>query len=327
MCIQYLCFICDRPLTGDQCFLRCHSNPQANPPWLEEWKSTSQCSRPIYCYSSVCHIPCNETRLHIRAVIERQLGIEAVIGRSDGLWDWHRSQHAVQPAPQLTIPQVRVLLVPQWPQNVQASNFEHGHETMIIPTQVTQKARDQMQQALPRLHTEGLITFLRTEKESSSQDYVTAQVQQGPWAGSPPSPSNPGPQTPNESNLSIPSSKVSTPSGLPSHVTGSGAITKEGHSKPRKSQAARRRRGEDRFQWQLDPIAYTEPQDIPPTSAAFQNNPSMLPALQAIPPMSPATPDILPMAAAEPRVPVMSVAPSFPNPPKQLAHRACDRCT
>ena len=326
MCIQYLCFVCDRPLTGHQYFLRCHSNPQAKPPWLEEWKSTPQCSRPIYCYSSICHLPCNETRLHARAEIERQLGIGAVIGRSDGLWDWHRSQHAVQFAPQLTIPQVKVLLVPQWPRNVQASNPERAHETKMIPNQATQEARDQIHQALPRLHTQGLITFLRTEKESSPRGYITAQNQQGPWAESPPFPSYRGPQTPNESNLSVPSSRVSTPSGLPSHVTRSGAITKEGHSKPRTNQPARRRRGRDQSQWQLDPIVHTGPRDNPPVSAAAQNNSSTLPAPQVVPLPSPATPDILPMPAAEPRVPVMSVAPSFPNPPKQLAYRVCDRC-
>lgn len=326
MCIQYLCFVCDRPLTGYQHFLVCHSNPQAKPPWLEEWKSTSQCSRPIYCYSSVCHILCNETRLHTRAEIERQLGIQAVIGRSDGLWDWHRSQHAVQSAPQLIVPQVKVLLVPQWPQNVQVSKPEHAHETMIIPTKVTQKARDQTQQALPRLHTQGLITFLRTEKESSPQDYVTAQIRQGPWAESPPSPSDRGPQTLTESNLSIPSSRVSTPNGLPSHINESGAMTNEGHSKTRKSQPARRRRGRNQLQWQLDPIALTKPLKSPSTSAVVQNNSSVLPALPAGPLMSPVTPDMLPMPAAEPHVPVMSVAPSSPHPPKQLTRRACDRC-
>ena len=322
MCIQYLCFICDRPLTGYESFLRCHTNPQAKPPWLEEWKSTPECSRPIYCYSSVCHIQCNETRLHTRAEIERQLGIEAVIGRSDGLFDWHRSQHAVQSAPQLTIPQVKVPLVSQWPQNVQASNPEHAHETMIIPTQVIQKARDRKQLVLSRLHTQGLI---RTVEDSSPQSYVTAQIQQGPWAESPPSPSDRGPQQPNESNLSVPSSSVSTPSRLPSHVTGSGAITKGGHSKPRRSRPGRKRSEGAQLQWQLDPTAHTGPQDIPPTSAAVHNIYSMLPALQEIPLTSPFMPDILPMPAAEPRVPAMSVAPSFPKPPKQLAHRACDR--
>ena len=326
MCIQYLCFICDRPLTGNQYFLRCCSNAQAKPPWLEEWKPTSQCSRPIYCYSSVCHILCNETRLHARAEIERQLGIEAVIGRSDGLWDWHRSQHAAQSTPQLIVPQVKVLLVPQWPQNVQVPKPEHAHETMMIPAQVTQKARDQTQQALPRLHTQGLITFLRTEKESSPQGYVTAQTRQGPWAESPPSPSDRGPQALSESNLSIPSSRVSTPNGLPSHITESGAITKGGPSKTRKSQSARRRRGRDQLQWQLDPITFTKPQEIPSSSAVVPNNSSMLSALPAVPLMSPVTPATLPMPPAESHVPVMSVAPSSPHPPKHLSHRACDRC-
>lgn len=326
MCIQYLCFICDRPLTGCQYFVSCHSNPEAKPPWLDEWKSTPQCSRPFYSYSSICHVPCNETRLHTRAEIERQLGIEAVVGRSDGLLDWHRSQHAVQSASQLTIPQVKVLLVPQWPQKVRASNPEPALETMIIPTQVGQKARGQMQQALPSLHTQGLKDFLQTEKDSSPQSYVTAQIQQGPWAESPPSPLNWDPQTPNESYLSVPSPRTSTPKGLPSHISGIGAITKEGHSKPRKSQPEERRRGKDQLRWQLGPIADTGPQDIQPTSAAIQNNSSMLPAFQMVPLVSPITPDILPMPAAEPRVPVMSLAPSFPSPLKELAHRACNRC-
>ena len=325
MCIQYLCFICDRPLTGCQSFLSCHSNPEAKPPWLEEWKSTPQCTRPIYCYSSICHIPCNETRLHTRTEIERQLGIEAVIGRSDGLLDWHRSQHAVQSVSQFTIPQVKVLLLPQWPPNVRASNPEPTHET-IIPTQVSQKARDQMQQALPRPHTQGLVTFLRTETASGPETYLTTPIQQGPWAESLPSPSEHGPPTPNENHLSVPSLRTSTPNGLPSHVTRSGAITKEGHSKPRKSQPARRRRGEDQPQGHLDLRVNTGPQDIQPTSPAVQNNASVLPALQEVPLMPPTTPDISPMPAAEPRVPVMSVATSFPNSPKNFAHKACDRC-
>ena len=325
MCIQYLCFICDRPLTGYQSFLSCHSNPEAKPPWLEEWKPTPQCSRPNYCYSSICHLACNETRLHTRAEIERQLGLEAVIGWSDGLLDWHRSQHAVQSASQFTIPQVKALLLPQWPPNVRASNPEPAHET-TRPTQVSQKARDQMQQALPKLHTQGLITFLRTEKASSPKSYVTTQIQQGPWAESPPSTSKYGPPTPKGNHLSVPSPRTSTPNGLHSHVPRSGAITKEGHSKPRKSQSARRRRGKDQIQLHFDLIADTGPQDIQPIPAAVQNNPLMLPALQAVPLMSPITPDILPMPAAGPRVPVMSVAPIFPSPPKRLAHKACDRC-
>ena len=325
MCIQYLCFICDRPLTGYQSFLICHSNPEAKPPWLEEWKPTPQCSRPNYCYSSICHLPCNETRLHTRAEIERQLGIEAVIGRSDGLLDWHRSQHAVQSASQLIIPQVKALLLPQWPPNDRASSPEPAQET-IIPTQVSQKARVQMQQPLPRLRTQGLMTFLRTEKDSSPKSYVTMQIQQGLWAESPPSTSKYGPPTPNESHLSIQSPRTSTPNGLPSHVTRTGAVTKEGHSKPCKSQPARRRKEKDQLQLHLDLIADTGPQDIQRTPAAVQNNPSMLPALQAVPLMSPITPDILPMPAAGARVPVMSVAPSFPSPPKRLAHKACDRC-
>ncbi len=181
MCIQYLCFVCDRPLTGDQYFSMCCFNPQARPPWLEEWRPTPQCPRPIYYYSSVCHTPCNKMRVQTRLEIERQLGIEAVIGRSDGLWDWHRSRHDVQYTPHLTIPQVNVLLVAQWPENLQASNPERALETSIVPTQ-------------------------------------------------------------------------------------------------RRSRPARR------------------------------------------------TPAILPMSVVGPQIPVMSVAPGFPNPPKQLADRACDRC-
>ena len=310
MCRQYLCFICDRPLTGREDFVNCHSNPEAKPPWLENWKPTPQCSRPIYCYSDTCHIQCYETRLHTRIEIERQLGIQAVIGRSDGLLDWHRSHHAVQ---NLSIPQVKVLCLPEWPPNVRPSNSEPAHKVMTPTTQISQKAGNQIQQALPSLQTQGLISFLRAEKDSNPQNYVTTQIQQGPWAESPPSPWDRGPQAPNESNLSVPSSRISTPNGQPTHVTGSGAITKEGNSNPRES-------------WQLGPRANTGPQDNQPTSAAVQNNYSMLPALQALPHMPSITPDIMPMPAVEPRGPVMSAAPSFPDPAKQFAHKACNRC-
>ena len=42
-----------------------------------------------------------------------------MIGRSDGLLDWHRSQDAVQSALQLTIPEVKVLLLTEWQQQMQ----------------------------------------------------------------------------------------------------------------------------------------------------------------------------------------------------------------
>ena len=310
MCFQYLCFICDRPLTGREHFLNCDFNPEAKPPWLEEWKSTSQCARPFYCYSDICHTSCNETRLRTRIEIERQLGIQAVIGRSDGMVDWHRSQNAVQ---SLTIPQVKVLCLPEWPPNTRPSNSEPTHEVRTRTTQMSQEAGSQIQQALPSLHTQGLISFMKAENDNSPQNYVPTQLQQGLWVQSSPSSWDRGLQAPYESKLPVPSSRVSTPNGQPSHVTGSGAITKEGHSTPRQS-------------WQLDPRANTGPQEYHPTPAAVRNSHSMLPAHQAAPPMPSMTPDMVPMPAAERRVPVMSVAPSFPESTKRFMDKACNRC-
>ena len=310
MCFQYLCFICDRPLTGGEHFLNCDFNPEAKPPWLENWKPTLQCLRPFYCYSNTCHVQCNETRLRTRIEIEQQLGIQAVIGRSDGLFDWYRSHHAVQ---NLSIPQVKVLCLPAWPPNERPSISEPAHEVMTPTTQMSQEAGAQLHQAFPSLHTQGLISFMKAKNDNSPQNYVTEQTQQGLWVESSPSPWDRGLQAPNESKLPVLSSRFSTPNEQPSHVTESGAITEEGHSKPRGS-------------WQLDPRANTGPQEYHPTPAAVQNSYPMLPAHQADPHMPSITPDMLPMPAAERRVPVTSVAPSFPEPTKRFMDKACNRC-
>ena len=78
--------------------------------------------------------------------MERQLGIRPVIGRSDGLLDWHRSHHPVQ---DVSIPQVKVLCLPEWPPNTRPSNSEPAHEVITPTTQMSQRAGNQMQQALP----------------------------------------------------------------------------------------------------------------------------------------------------------------------------------
>ena len=48
----------------------------------------------------------------------------------------------------------------------------------ISASQISQKAGDQIQQALPSLHTQGLISFLRAGKDTRPQNYVTARSQQ-----------------------------------------------------------------------------------------------------------------------------------------------------
>ena len=76
-------------------------------------------------------LECNETRPRTRTEIEQQLGIQAVIGRSEGLLDWHRSHHAVQ---NLSIPQVKVLCLPAWPPNTRPSISEPVYEVMTPTT-------------------------------------------------------------------------------------------------------------------------------------------------------------------------------------------------
>ena len=137
MCKQFLCFVCDLPLTEDGCFLKCAANPDARPPWVEPWRPTPGCPRPIYKYCNICHVQCRDTRLQNRAELQRQLGIASVIGRSDGTIDWHRSPDAVQSEAQINIPQAPVQLVSQWHQTAQLSQPGATHQAGIAPTQVS----------------------------------------------------------------------------------------------------------------------------------------------------------------------------------------------
>lgn len=130
MCRQYLCFVCDRPLTEDGYFLRCFFNPDARPTWSEEWKSKPQCLQPTYLYSDVCHMPCNDMRVQAQAYIDRQMAIAAVGERSDGLLDWQRSPHESE----LKIPQVKALLLGQRPRNIQVDHPKNAREAVTVPT-------------------------------------------------------------------------------------------------------------------------------------------------------------------------------------------------
>ena len=204
MCQQYLCIICDRPLTGYGFFQNCAFNPDARPPWLQQWISKPQCSRPAYRYSDTCHVICNHLKLQAQATIQQHLGIAAVIGRSGGFVDWQRSPYSMLSEQEMEIPQARLLLLGQPPQNFHfgpppqnvrlgppPQNVHLGHprnarEAVTVPTQEVLEAHDQ-------------------EQQTNTQGNFTSQIQQRPWAGSTPSFA---PQMPNESNPSVPSPGV-----------------------------------------------------------------------------------------------------------------------
>lgn len=137
MCKQFLCFVCDVPLTGNGCFRKCAANPDARPPWVAPWVPTPECPRPVYKYCNIGHELCIEMRLQSQAEIRRQLNITAVNRRSDGSLDWHRSPDALQSEAELKIPQATVQLVSQWHGNVQPPHPEDTHEAAMAPTQVS----------------------------------------------------------------------------------------------------------------------------------------------------------------------------------------------
>ena len=119
MCIQYLCLICDRPLTGNGFFQNCSFNPNARPPWLQEWISQPQCSQPFYRYAEICHVICHQFKLQAQAEIQQRLGIADVVDRLDGIVEWQRSPYSTLSEQEMEIPETRFLLLGQPPQNVQ----------------------------------------------------------------------------------------------------------------------------------------------------------------------------------------------------------------
>ena len=138
MCIQYLCLICDRPLTGNGFFQNCSFNPNARPPWLQEWISQPQCSQPFYRYAEICHVICHEFKLQAQAEIQQRLGIAAVVDRLDGIVEWQRSPYSTLSEQEMEIPETRFLLLGQPPQNVQVG-------LQVDPVRVPRHQYGQMQ--------------------------------------------------------------------------------------------------------------------------------------------------------------------------------------
>ena len=110
--------LASRPLTGNGFFQNCSFNPNARPPWLQEWISQPQCSLPFYRYAEICHVICNQFKLQAQVEIQQRFGIAAVVGRLDGFVDWQRSPYSTLSEQKMEIPQARFLLLGQPPQNV-----------------------------------------------------------------------------------------------------------------------------------------------------------------------------------------------------------------
>ena len=135
MCRQYLCLICDRPLTGHGFFQNCEFNPDARPPWLQQWVSRPQCYIPAYAYSDTCHVICNQLKLQAQVTIQQQLGIAAVVGRPDGFVDWQRSPYSTLSEQEMMIPQATYLLLGQPPRSFHFGHPANARETVSIPTE------------------------------------------------------------------------------------------------------------------------------------------------------------------------------------------------